>query len=177
MSNLCEKLVNGAQNMLTKRGFSKLVRIEPNSQFGYAYLTDEKILLYIPPIVDGILDKIKNEQTHYLYFLIDKYKCTNAIVPYSTIAPISLDNIKSYEVFQIELFQFEKLLFDPTEHELVPLHTLLTKDEIATELKDIGCEKLPRILETDAIIKFYGWKKGGVVRINRKECIYYKVIV
>lgn len=176
MSNLCEKIVNGVQNMLSKRGNSNLVRIEPNSQFGYSYLTDEKILLYIPPIIDGVLDKIKNEQTHYLYFLIDKYKCTNAIVPYSAIAPISLDNIKSYEIFQIELFPFEKLLFDPTEHELVPEHYLLKPEEIQIELKGISPDNLPRILETDAIVKFYGWKKGGVIRIKRKEGIYYKVI-
>ena len=173
--NLSEKILFGVQNMFKKRDYSELVQIE--SKIGYAYLNRENILLFIPPISNNSIEKIKNEQTHYLYFLMESHECKQAIVPYQAIAPQALENMKSHSAFKIELFEYQKLLFDPTNHEIVPLHVCLTKEEISKELPNMKVSDLPHILKTDAIIRFYGWEKGNVVRIHRKESLYYRLIV
>ncbi len=173
MATLTDRLLKGVQNMLNKRGISELHPLE--SKIGDVYMT-ENVMLFIPPITDGVIEKIKNEQTHYLYFLMETHNCSHAIVPYSSLAPQASEVLKSHSFYTVELFPYKSLLFDPTVHELVPLHTLLSEQETQFELGKIKISQLPIISVDDVIVRFYGWKKGGVVRIRRKEGVAYKVI-
>ena len=73
---------------------------------------------------------------------------------------------------------------DIQKHELVPKHTLLNEQEKEELLKQYGIalKQLPRILETDPVIKTINGKHGDVVKIMRKsstagQSVYYRVIV
>ena len=70
------------------------------------------------------------------------------------------------------------------EHELVPKHEILSKEEEEELLKKLNTTKkhLPKILSTDPIVKALGAKKGDIIRITRKsvyagEYYYYRVVV
>lgn len=85
---------------------------------------------------------------------------------------------------RIEVFLDEELLFNITTHELVPPHFLLNKEETEAVLKKYRATKnqLPMIQLNDPVVRFYGWRRGQVCRIERRsetagKTFYYRVVV
>jgi DNA-directed RNA polymerase I, II, and III subunit RPABC1 len=86
--------------------------------------------------------------------------------------------------YVVEDFKEEQLLVDITEHDLVPLHTVLSeeeKEELLSRYK-LKEAQLPRILSSDPVAKFYGMRHGQVVKITRDSetagrYISYRVVV
>jgi len=54
---------------------------------------------------------------------------------------------------------------------LIPRHVLLTNKEEEQLLKEYNIKKnqLPFILSADKIVKYYGWKKGRIIKIYRDK--------
>lgn len=74
--------------------------------------------------------------------------------------------------------------FDIAKHDLVPKHELLNDAQREEMLKKFGISlrQIPRIIETDPVIKTLGAKPGDVVKITRKsdtagEAIYYRIVI
>ena len=73
--------------------------------------------------------------------------------------------------------------FDVMQHELVPKHRIMSEKEVEELLKKYGITKkeLPKILDTDPVVKALGAKVGDVLEITRKgdlgESKYYRVVV
>ncbi len=62
-------------------------------------------------------------------------------------------------------------LVDRSEHELVPLHELLSEADAKNVLHELGTEpeKLPRIFESDPQAKRLGAKPGQVIKVHRND--------
>ena len=78
----------------------------------------------------------------------------------------------------------EKSEFNVLNHELVPIHELLTDDETRQlfTLYNINPEQLPKILASDPAVQAVGGKANQVVRIRRKsrtagEAVAFRVII
>lgn len=67
---------------------------------------------------------------------------------------------KEVENSNLEFFLAKELFVNVTKHHLVPRHTVVedTKDAI------------PPYPSSDPIVRYYGWKPGTVVRIDRMFC-------
>lgn len=69
----------------------------------------------------------------------------------------------------IEFWMMSELFMNPTRHALVPLHTALTPEETERMQHErcIQSNQWPTILLTDIIVRWYRFRKGTVIRINR----------
>lgn len=74
--------------------------------------------------------------------------------------------------------------FDILKHEFVPKHEILSDKEKKEILKkfNISEKQLPKILDSDPVIKKIGAKEGQVIKIKRKsptagQTIYYRLVV
>ncbi|KAL3763992.1 hypothetical protein ACHAW5_007611 [Stephanodiscus triporus] len=71
--------------------------------------------------------------------------------------------------FRIEHFKEAELLVDITDHILVPEHLVLSQNEKQELLKRYRLRdtQLPRIQPNDPVARYYGMKRGQVVKIIR----------
>ena len=76
------------------------------------------------------------------------------------------------------IFHYKNLSFDITKHKLVSPHIKITsKNEISRikkELKIDSLIKLPVLLRTDAVAKFYHFRKGDLIKIIRPSIGNFK---
>lgn len=80
-------------------------------------------------------------------------------------------NVVEEHGIKIDVFLEDDLLVNIAEHNLVPKHEILTKEESQTLLKSykVNENQLPRILRNDPMAKYLGLRKGDVVRIIRNS--------
>ncbi|XP_054815865.1 DNA-directed RNA polymerase V subunit 5A [Prosopis cineraria] len=78
--------------------------------------------------------------------------------------------LKALEVlkFKVEVFQITDLLVNITKHVLKPKHEVLTNQQKQELLKKYNLEEkqLPRMLQKDAIARYYGLERGQVVKVT-----------
>ncbi len=94
------------------------------------------------------------------------------------------NRMKKEEVFEhISRLTLTKPDFEIFSHDFVPVHDILTEEELATLLSKYNCKKgsLPKIKYTDAAVKYLGAKPGDVVRAKRKSITagmfeYYRLV-
>jgi DNA-directed RNA polymerase I, II, and III subunit RPABC1 len=96
---------------------------------------------------------------------------TNAIMVLRVdITPFAKQAVQEMsDAFCMEHFKEAELLVDITQHQLVPQHELLTKSEKIELLKRYRLKEtqLPRIQPNDPVARYYGMKRGNVVKIIR----------
>lgn len=73
------------------------------------------------------------------------------------------------QVLELEVFTEAELVVNVTKHVLVPKHSVLSSDEKNEVLSRYMCSEaqLPRIQMADPVARYYGLKRGQVVRIIR----------
>jgi len=83
----------------------------------------------------------------------------------------------------VEIFMNKNMMFNITHHEYVPKHIILNKEEedILLDKYNTTKNKLPKILKSDPVVKYYGMKHDQICKIIRKspevgESIYYRIV-
>lgn len=71
----------------------------------------------------------------------------------------------------IETFAEDELTYNPIYHELSPRFTIMTKNESRRFLHETKFkpENLPVISRNDKVARYFGMKRGDIIRINRRS--------
>jgi DNA-directed RNA polymerase subunit H (RpoH/RPB5) len=114
---------------------------------------------------------------------INKYDKEYKFLIVQDITSRAEDMINEYNT-QLEIFKFNKLQSDITEHVLVPKHIVLTKEEGEQVLEAYRARKrdMPLIRSNDPVAKYYNMKAGEIVKILRttpSTCIVvsYRLVI
>jgi DNA-directed RNA polymerase subunit H (RpoH/RPB5) len=93
------------------------------------------------------------------------------------------ETINLYDT-QVEIFKFNKLQSDITEHVLVPLHEVLTKEDGENVLESYRARKrdMPLIRSNEDVAKYYNMKPGEIIKIYRPspitcESVSYRLVI
>jgi len=121
-------------------------------------------------------EKFNIEGVKYAIYQLQQYKFKHVIIIYQNIITSSarkaIDHLQDYI---IEMFEKKELQFNPTRHRLYSPHIKLSKDnnEIPT---DQVC-RLPILLRTDVISKYFHFHRGDIIKIERKNgSVAYRIV-
>lgn len=124
--------------------------------------TSKKILGFICEDLKLNIKSIKDKLS-----IMNKENSTHCIIIYrdnvTSSAKKSLDIIDH----KIELFSLNELQLNITRHRLVPIHEKVVDNDLLNLEKYKN--KLPILLATDPISRYYGYKKGDFIKITRKN--------
>lgn len=100
---------------------------------------------------------------------------THSIIVYNDITPHVKKTVSNCNM-KIELFTKKEMSINPTKNRLVPIHEKLPEDE-GKEFKEKYKQKFAILRLSDPISRFYGYKKGDVIKITRKNgYIAYRIV-
>jgi DNA-directed RNA polymerase I, II, and III subunit RPABC1 len=159
-----------SKELISQRNYKIL---EENSDEILAQRSDgEKVYFFfvnVPKMnIDIIKAYIQRVETEHIKHVIIVYRKIITAVAKSTIQ--TLDKIK------IQLFAARELQYNITKHRLVPFHEKVSKKEVTDLLKKFGT-KLPKLLKSDPVVRFYGFERRDIIRIIRSDSsIVYRII-
>ena len=106
---------------------------------------------------------------------LNKYHVSNHPLKMIFISEVTLNKkeecVEKLNFVSCQFFLTDQLLHNPTRHVLTPPHTLLNEEERRKEMveNNLHPKKLPVLLKTDPITRYYDWPVGGIVHIARTE--------
>jgi len=117
----------------------------------------------------------------------DSASCKHSIlVTEDGLTPFAQKELEDPEktgAFVVEIFKKRELSYCIMDHTLVPKHTLLSQAEKKAMLQKLGCKSnsLPRIKDSDPIVRFMKFPVGGLLKIQRNigSCQeeYYRLVI
>ncbi|KIO34278.1 hypothetical protein M407DRAFT_64359 [Tulasnella calospora MUT 4182] len=106
-----------------------------------------------------------------LISILEEKKIGNGVLIYShTMTPACRKVIvQMAHVYRLQEFAESDLLVNITHHKLVPKHEILSPEEkkMLLERYRLRETQLPRIMLTDPVSRYYGLRRGQVVKITR----------
>ena len=119
-----------------------------------------------------------------MYGILEKLGGINYFLIYfEKISPQSIVKLNKFGVNIGEVFSYQELSFNVSRHVLVPKHELVINKSKFLRDNNITVQSLPEIKSDDAMVRYYNWKIGSIVKITRnktylpEDTIYYRLIV
>jgi DNA-directed RNA polymerase I, II, and III subunit RPABC1 len=156
--------------------------VEMFEQRGYTIIdSDEYRILANKP--DGAqicafftIHKFNIDRLQEFIAMMKKMDVWHCIIVYRENAtPVAKKIVLDSKEMIIELFELEEMQYNITKHYLVPKHEKVPESE-KFEKKIV--DKLPILLKSDPVSRFYGFKKGDLIKVIRKNnYIFYRRVV
>lgn len=127
----------------------------------YVSFIDKKV--GVKEIKSKILDNLEDKKYNSL-IIVTKYKLNSYVIN-------KLNNINK----EVEIFTYNNFYINLIDHFLVPKHQILEK-KYETLIKEKFKNKLPIIKKKDPICRYYNCQVGQVIKIFRKNEIYYRLV-
>lgn len=154
---------------------SSLNRIFTNDEGERIYACFDSIDKLSTATINGLSKKMDEQNVTHMIFLVRPGSATKASMKI-------VDGLRASGKW-IEVFDFDEVAINITEHELVPKHEPLTEEEKQEVLKRYNVKEtqLPRILRTDPVARYLGVRPGQILKITRKsdtagEYVTYRLV-
>lgn len=123
-------------------------------------------------------DKLNIEGVKEMLQTMERLRLRHGVLVYrhsvTSSAKKILDSLEPPQ--RIELFALHELQYDLTQHMYFHPHEKLT-DVQELGLLQNQIAKLPKILSTDPVVRYFGFQKNDILRIRRKDgTIVYRVV-
>ena len=105
-------------------------------------------------------------------FCSDNHYRTGVLISHVPVSATAKKEIARFAQWtSLEWFLEEDMLVNITRHVLVPRHVILSREEKTALLKRYRLKEtqLPRILQKDPVAKYFGMRRGQIVKIIRKS--------
>jgi DNA-directed RNA polymerase I, II, and III subunit RPABC1 len=153
--------------MLEQRGYA----IEQNDEEALIGKNDkERIIVFFNESTKLDVERVKE----YIDLMYQSGIHHAIVVMQETVTPVArkvveeLPQSNEHSGYIIELFESKSLRYNITKHRLVPKHIVLGKAEGVAFRHEFGA-KLPSLLRSDPIARFYFYQRGDVVKIERND--------
>jgi DNA-directed RNA polymerase I, II, and III subunit RPABC1 len=147
---------------------------------------DERILAnkdsknQICAFIPKVMTKFNVEKIQEYISMLKKMDIWHCLIVYKdTATPIAKKVVEESKDIMIELFNEDELQYNITKHFLVPKHELVykKKSKECEEFKKKYSDKFPIILKSDPVSRFYGYNKGDIIKITRKNgYVMYRIV-
>ena len=87
------------------------------------------------------------------------------------LSPTGNNELSALVLTKWQVFFDAQLTYNPTTHVDTPRHELLSPEETREKLHELKADlsKLLIIKSDDPVVRYYGWKAGGLVRVYRND--------
>lgn len=170
IKNQMEQAYKICIEMLTQRKYDI---IEQSEGFLKAIKPDgETICVFITDI-----SKFNNVRAQEYIGIMNDMEIEHSIIVYKNNVTSAVKNIKqNFQGMKIELFSQEELQYNITTHKYQPKFEILSAKD-ADQFRRTYDTKFPVMLKTDPISRFYGYQKGDIVKVTRKNgYIMYRLV-
>lgn len=172
------------KEMLEARGYTITRAIqedEVKSLVGSKENFPDLHVLFATDYAGGEEVKFNIKIVNFYLLYIDKLKLQHVIIIHQgKVTSRVNDTIKNYMVVKktkIEIFPQCALKFNITQHRLQPVFKVMSKTESENFKKQYG-NKFNKMFLTDPIARFYGYEKGDVVVVYRKDRpVNYRIVI
>ena len=121
-------------------------------------------------------DKLNINSINIYIRLMEEEKTNHCVIIYLyAVTPHAKKAIENLNEYDIELFSRDELQYDITEHRLFRKH-IKTDSEEKMEIQKYG-KNIPIILKTDPISRYYHFKTGDIIRIERRDYTMYRRVI
>lgn len=144
--------------------------LNPNDKNLMIFFSQEETMGIKP--VQNILSSLKDNNSDHAILILKK-----------SLTPFARKMISDNNEFRIEIFEQEDLIVNITKHPYASKHIILTNDQKIEFFKTSRLQEsqIPRILSSDPIAKYYGIKRGQLIKIveldKHNKNMYYMIVV
>ncbi|CAG7855120.1 DNA-directed RNA polymerases I, II, and III subunit RPABC1 Short=RNA polymerases I, II, and III subunit ABC1; AltName: Full=RPC24B [Serendipita indica DSM 11827] len=138
-------------------GFWAHLRNDPATSI-YVYFCDERSFTTV------------SDRLNRLLGILDEKNIVRGIIIYpNVLTPAARKVLTGMPQYQLEEFAETELLVNITQHTLVPQHEILSPEQkrLLLERYRLKETQLPRIQLGDPVARYYGLRRGQVVKITR----------